>query len=94
MSDRSHHTKQKNSPNFRFTTEKKHFMPGPVTPGPSCYVTQIATPQIGDKASVKVPFTTAQRFPEARVSTAFGNYGGRPMKRNSEIPSLINQNGA
>ena len=67
MSDRSYHTAQKNSPNCRFTTEKKNFLPGPITPGPSSYITQMATPQIGDKASVKVPFTTAERFPGERV---------------------------
>lgn len=76
----------KNSPSCRFTTEKKHFPLGPVTPGPSCYKTHMCQAQIGDKSSVKVPFSTAQRFPSGeRVQTALSNYGGH-IRRGSGLP--------
>jgi len=39
MTDKRLKSRETNSPNFRFNTEKKHFAPGPATPGPSSYST-------------------------------------------------------
>lgn len=41
MTDMRLNTREKNSPNCRFGTEKKHFALGPITPGPSSYKTQM-----------------------------------------------------
>jgi hypothetical protein len=59
MTDTRISAREKNSPNCRFGTAKKHQALGPATPGPQNYYSELCLAQIGDKQSVKVPFTTA-----------------------------------
>ena len=41
ITDKKLKSREKNSPNFRFNSEKKYLGPGPVTPGPASYSTSI-----------------------------------------------------
>lgn len=85
LTDPRFSTREKNSPNCRFGTAKKHQPLGPATPGPQNYCPELCQPQIGDRQSAKVPFPTAQRF-DARLSTALGTHA----RRRSGIPSGMN----